>query len=194
MQVLGRLSTELTVLGTRRSSCCWSHCYKRHGGNDRWVHGDAKRPEDKGILFKKQNVRVFARLQAFLSPLRDAENPVSRTQPSYTQEFRVILQIFSYKALRGDSQGNGIWVKCQTDPVTCRDNGADLIKCNTMLYQLRSCVGRLKKYREGTQVCQSLRIPPSALAYKKELLLCSQVPLSIWEWTLEFSLVPLAYL
>ena len=52
------------------------------------MHGDGKRPEDTGILIKKQNVRVFARLQAFLSPLFDAENPVSVTQPSYTQEFK----------------------------------------------------------------------------------------------------------
>lgn len=127
-----------------------------------------------GILFKKHNVRVFARLQALLSPLPDAENPISVTQPSYTQEFTVILQIFSYKALRGDSRGNGIGVKCQIDPVTLRDNGGDLIKCNTLLYQLRSCVGRPEKYREGTQVCQSLKIPPSALTYKKEILSCSQ--------------------
>lgn len=123
--------------------------------------------------------RVFARLEAFLSPVPDAENPVSVTQPSYRQEFRVILQIFSYKALGGDSQGNGIRVTCELDPVTLHDNGGDLIKCNTMLYQLRSCVGRPEKYREGTQVCQSLEIPLSALTYEKEILSCSQVPLSI---------------
>lgn len=121
-----------------------------------------------GILIKKQNVRVFACLQAFLSPLPDVENPVSVTQPGYTEAFRVILQIFSYEALRGDSQGNGIWVKCQIDPVTRRDNGRDLIKCNTMLYQLRSCVGRLEKYREGIQVCPSLKSLPELSRTKKK--------------------------
>jgi len=102
-----------------------------------------------GILIQKQNIKsFFAHLQAFLSPFLGAEKPVSVTQPSSTQEFRVILQILSYKALRGDSQGNRIWVKCRTDLVTRRDNREDLIKCNTMLYQLRRCVGRLEKYRE----------------------------------------------
>lgn len=38
-----RLSTAPSVLGTRRSSCCWSHCWERHRGKDRWVH-EAKSP------------------------------------------------------------------------------------------------------------------------------------------------------
>lgn len=47
----------------------------------------ARRCRATGILIRKQNGRVFAHLQAFLS-LRDAENPVSVTQPSYMQEFK----------------------------------------------------------------------------------------------------------
>lgn len=53
-------------------------------------------------------------------------------------------------------------------------SGGDSIKCNAMLDQLRSCVGRVEKYKENAQVWQCLKIPPGTLTYRKEILLCSQ--------------------
>lgn len=81
--------------------------------------------------------------RGFCSSLPDAKHAVSVTQLGYMQELKSFYK-YSPRVLRGDSQGNRIWVKCQTDPVTHSDNSGDLIKRNTALYQLRSCVGRLR--------------------------------------------------
>lgn len=98
---------------------------------ERQVSARNKVTQEMVILLKKQNTRVSARLQASLPFLCLVLFLCCR--PVIHRNLRVFLRIFPSKALRGDRQGSGIWVKCQWDPVTQPDNGGDLIKCNAML-------------------------------------------------------------
>lgn len=102
-----------------------------------------------GYLIKKQNSRASARLQASLPLVLDSGFVLP---PTIHMNLTIFLPIFPSKAPKGDRQGSAIRVKCQQDPATLPDNGGDLIKCNAMLDQLRSCVGRVEKYREDAQV------------------------------------------
>lgn len=107
------------------------------------VSACSKVTQEMVLLFKKQNFRASACLQAFL--------PFLCCHPLFTQIKNFPTSI-PLQSPQRDRQGSAIQVKCQRDPVTHPDNGGDLIKCNAMLDQLRSCVGRVEKYREDAQV------------------------------------------
>lgn len=102
-----------------------------------------------GYLIKKTKFQSFCSSTGL--PLFSPDS-VSVLPPAIHTNLRIFLLIFPYTASREDRQGSAIWVKCQRDPVTHPDNGGDLIKCNAMLDQLKSCVGRVEKYGEDAQV------------------------------------------